>query len=294
MPKLAVFPKGFVTALAVTHEMSLLQWLDLAATLDVDGVELYPPFFAGDDDRYFAALRRELDERGLAMPMMCYSPDFTTPDDEARRREVTAAQRMLDICVILGARQCRVLSGQARPGISREQGLAWATAGIEALLDHAERTGVFLAIENHYKDGFWEYREFAQKMDLFLELLERIPSPWLRVNYDPSNAILAGDDPILLLEAVKDRLISMHASDRYLTGGTLESLRQADGTLGYPENLHHGIIGRGLNDYDRIFGILRDIGFDGWISIEDGDGGMEPMRESAAFLRAKMAQYFGG
>ena len=55
-------------------------------------------------------------------------------------------------------------------------------------------------------------------------------------------------------EAVADRVVSMHASDRYLAeGATLEELRQADGTLGYSPNLRHGVTGKGLNDYDAIF-----------------------------------------
>ena len=31
--------------------------------------------------------------------------------------------------------------------------------------------GVTLGIENHYKDGFWKYPEFAQKKDVFLDLV---------------------------------------------------------------------------------------------------------------------------
>ena len=63
---------------------------------------------------------------------------------------------------------------------------------------------------------------------------------------------------------------------------------------GYAPILKHGVIGEGLNDYDRIFSILVEVGFDGWISIEDGDDpahGMEHLRRSAAFLRRKMREY---
>ncbi len=48
------------------------------------------------------------------------------------------------------------------------------------------------------------------------------PSPngsYFGVQYDPSNAIVAGDDPIELLRHVADRVVSMHASDRYLADG---------------------------------------------------------------------------
>jgi sugar phosphate isomerase/epimerase len=164
-------------------------------------------------------------------------------------------------------------------------------------LPAAQEYGVTLILENHYKDGYWEYPEFAQKKDVFLDLLTQIgPDPNFGVNYDPSNAIIAGDDPIALLEAIKHLVVTMHASDRYLEGGTLKDLRkiEADPQAGYATILQHGVIGQGMNDYDRIFSILRDIGFLGWISIEDGQDpqtGYEHLAASADFLRRKMKQY---
>ena len=172
-----------------------------------------------------------------------------------------------------------------------------ASEAIQSLLPDAERNGIVLILENHYKDGYWDFPEFAQRMDIFLELLDMIPAtPWFGVNFDPSNAIIAGDDPIELLEAVKRRVVTMHASDRYFEDGTLEELRQEDlhPAKGYASYLKHGVIGKGLNNYDKIFSILASVGFQGWISIEDGDDpsvGMEHLQESAVFLRAKMSEY---
>jgi sugar phosphate isomerase/epimerase len=149
-------------------------------------------------------------------------------------------------------------------------------------------------MENHYKDGFWRYPEFAQKADVFLEIVNAIDrAEPFGVQYDPSNAIVAGDDPIWLLEQVATRVVSMHASDRYLAeGASLDDLRQSDGTLGYSDKLRHGVTGKGLNDYDAIFRILAAHGYRGWISIEDGMNGMEEMAESLEFLRGKVARYF--
>ena len=112
-------------------------------------------------------------------------------------------------------------------------------------------------MENHYKDGTWHYPEFAQPEDIFLEVLDRIDSPYFGVQYDPSNAIVGGYDPIRFLEKVLARVVTMHASDRSLApGATLNDLRQSDGALGYSEKLRHGEVGRGLIDYDTIFAIL--------------------------------------
>jgi sugar phosphate isomerase/epimerase len=129
----------------------------------------------------------------------------------------------------------------------------------------------------------------------FLEIVNRIKDrEYFGVQYDPSNAIVAGDDPIELLRNVANRVVSMHASDRYLAeGATLEDLRQADGTLGYSPSLRHGVTGKGLNDYDSIFQILAEHKYNGWISIEDGMNGMEEMAESLAFLRRMTERYFG-
>ncbi|MEM6473952.1 MAG: sugar phosphate isomerase/epimerase, partial [Planctomycetota bacterium] len=113
------------------------------------------------------------------------------------------------------------------------------------------------------------------------------------VQYDPSNAIVAGDDPVELLRQVADRVVSMHASDRYLVAGaTLDDLKQSDGTIGYSESLKHGITGKGLNDYDAIFTILAEYNYSGWISIEDGRNGLDEMRESLDFLHRMVAKYF--
>ena len=86
----------------------------------------------------------------------------------------------------------------------------------------------------------------------------------------------------------------MHASDRYLApGATLDDLATGDGALGYAAALTHGETGKGSNDYDAIFRILREVDFDGWISIEDGMNGLDEIARSAAFLKTKRAQYFG-
>ncbi len=299
MARLAVFPKGFFDQL-VSGAMPLEEWLDLAATLDVDGVEMYPAFLRSDDPDEAVAVRAAIEARGLEMPMLCHSPDFTHPDPQFRAGEVETLQRRIELTAALGGGFCRVLSGQRRSEVSEDDGVRWVVDALAEALPVAESVGVVLTIENHYKDGMWTQPEFAQKQDLFLRIVRELPSDWLKVQYDPSNAVVAGDDPYELLEAVADRVATMHASDRYLEGGSLEDLRRldADPQHGYARILKHGVIGEGFNDFDRIFGRLAQAGFDGWISIEDGEGptveiGMENLRKSATFLRRKMAEHFG-
>ena len=292
MPKLATFPKAELEAL-VDGSMRLSDYLAFASGLDVDGVELYPLIVDLEDPGTWNSYRHACKEMGLEIPMLCCSPDFTHPDPAFRAQEIEKEKRWIEMSNALGARFCRVLSGQRRPEVSREEGIELAATSIQACLPFAAEHGVTLVLENHYKDGFWNYPEFAQPMDIFCDLVEAVGEhPSFGVNYDPSNTLLAGEDPLELLARVKDRVVTMHASDRYLKHGTLEDLAREEGVTGYAERLAHGEIGQGMNDYDAIFAILNSTGFDGWISIEDGVDGPEQLERSVAFLRTKMMEHF--
>jgi sugar phosphate isomerase/epimerase len=294
--KISAFPKCYLDTIAAKRTMSVFDWIEMARALDADGLEMYEGFFTSLDDDYIDRVGDTIRAAGFAMPMLCCSPDFTNPDADARKRAVDREAEMIRVTRRLGGpgAVCRVLSGQRYPEVSREQGLEWVVACINEVLPVAREEGIVLGLENHYKDGFWSYPEFAQKRDVFLDLLAAIPErTHFGVQFDPSNAIVAGDDPIALLEAVADRVVSMHASDRFLAeGASLDDLKQTDGTLGYSPNLRHGVTGKGLNDYDAIFRILADHHYRGWVSIEDGMNGMDEMAESLAFLRKMSAKYF--
>ncbi|WP_153556495.1 sugar phosphate isomerase/epimerase family protein [Roseimaritima sediminicola] len=293
MPQLAAFPKAYMQALCKDGTMRLSEWFDLAETLDVAGLEFYAGFLELADAANWPVLRDEVERRGMTIPMLCCSPDFTHPDADERERQIQQQRHWIEMTHVLGGSYCRVLSGQRRPELSIERGLELAAGCIEACLPFAQTLGVTLILENHYKDDFWQYPEFAQQMDVFCRLVDAIDHPNFGVNYDPSNAFLAGDDPLELLRAVSQRVVTMHASDRYLIEGTLEDLRrEEDGSQGYARRLRHGEIGQGLNDYDAIFSELRRVGFDGWISIEDGVDGIEQLERSAAFLREKIQQHW--
>jgi sugar phosphate isomerase/epimerase len=51
-------------------------------------------------------------------------------------------------------------------------------------------------------------------------------------------------------------------------------------------------IGKGLNDCDAIFAELKRVGFNGWISIEDGVDGMDQLERSVTFVKRKVAEYW--
>ncbi|MEJ7768784.1 MAG: sugar phosphate isomerase/epimerase family protein [Chitinophagaceae bacterium] len=295
MPKLAVFPKAYMQALCKDGTMQVSEWITLAASLDIEGLEWYAGFIEMENENNWPLFRKQVEDHGKQIPMMCCSPDFTHPDADFRQKEIDKQKRWIDMTTVLGGTFCRVLSGQRRPVLSIDEGIKLAAECIETCLPYARERGVTLILENHYKDDFWEYPEFAQKMDVFCQLVDSLDDPNFGVNFDPSNTYLAGEDPLVLLKRISHRVVTMHASDRYLKEGTIEDLRREEGgAAGYAKRLSHGEIGKGLNDYDAIFSELKHAGFNGWISIEDGVDGMDQLARSVDFLRKKIAVYWPG
>ena len=287
-PRISVFPKCYFDVLC-RGDMEYAAWVRSAAGLGAEGLEHYDGFLRGSPAEVVSLMA----ETGQVSSMLCFSPDFTHPDATERARQIERQKKAIDLAVTLGTRFCRTLSGQRRPGLSRSDGIERTIDGLRRSLDHAERRDVVLCLENHYKDGTWQYPEFAQPQDIFVEILERVDSPRLGVQYDPSNALVGGYDPIRFLEKVMPRVVTMHASDRYLAAGaTLDELRSNDGTIGYSDKLQHGEIGQGLIDYEAIFRILADAQFTGWISVEDGMNGLDELTRSIAFLKQKRSQYY--
>ncbi len=286
--RIAAFPKCYIEDLS-SGRMALQEWIRLATTLGVDGLELYERFLQSTDPAYLDTVGEWLSDAGFAMPMLCCSPDLVHPDPSARRAAIDGEAAMMRVTRHLGGpgAACRILSGQRHPGVDVDQGVQWVLDAVDELLPLARELDVVLAMENHYEDGFWQYPEFVQRPEVFHRIVDAVDDrQHFGVQFDPSNALVAGVDPVDFLRSVAPRLVTMQASDRYLEPGhTSDELVTADGTLGYSPHLQHGEVGQGLNDYDAIFAVLRDAGYDGWISIEDGLDGMTQMAASVAFLR---------
>ena len=286
--KLAAFPKCFMDDICVHRTMTVFDWITLAEkelkSAGVTGLEMYNGYFESLEPAYLQSVKDALNSAGFEMPMLCVSPDFTHPDPAFRKAEIEKEKQMIDLSATLGGKTCRVLSGQRRPEVSREDGVRWVVECIQELIPYAESKGIVMTMENHFKDNYWDYPEFAQKMEIFCEIVAQIDSPWFGVNYDPSNTLLANEDPIELLERVAPKVVTMHASDRRPRPGVTLG---TEGITDYSQ-LIHGEIGTGMNDFDRMFEILRGVGFNGWVSIEDGVNGIDELRRSALYLSKKM------
>jgi L-ribulose-5-phosphate 3-epimerase len=92
----------------------------------------------------------------------------------------------------------------------------------------------------------------------FAALLERLPDPPFKANYDTGNSASLGYDPGEELAAYGERIGSVHVKDRLRGGGTVP-------------------LGDGDADVPRVFALLRSLGFERPLVLQVARG--EPGRE---------------
>lgn len=160
--------------------MDLLGFVDYAATLGVDAVELTSYYFPTQvDDAYLNRLKRHCHVNGLDISGGAIRNNFTLPDgDPELQRWHDHVETWLGHYQKLGAPVIRVFSGVPPKGVTEEQGIANGIKNLKKALVAAERHGVILGLENH---------DYLTKIDRMLPIIKAIDSPWFGVNLDSGN-----------------------------------------------------------------------------------------------------------
>jgi sugar phosphate isomerase/epimerase len=132
----------------------------------------------------------------------------------------------------------------------------------------ARRHEVYVCIEPH---GI--YTKTAAGL---LKIVNLVPSPWIRVNWDTGNSYLAGiEDPYEGLEHVKDYVYHVHAKDI--------SIEQSDSDRGKITGTPVGCAcGAGMVDWNRVLDILDPLDREIILSVECGT--IDQAAESLEFL----------
>jgi L-ribulose-5-phosphate 3-epimerase len=114
---------------------------------------------------------------------------------------------------------------------------------IQPLADRAEQKGVVLALETTLS---------ALSLQL---LLERLPSPAVKVYYDLANAVWQGYDPADEIRRLGHAVVQVHLKDNVM---------DPDGWGGF----RVVPLGRGRVDFAAAGAALRAVGFSGWLIME--------------------------
>jgi sugar phosphate isomerase/epimerase len=249
--KLSCLPVSLYPELSAGRR-TLADWFRFAAELGLDGADVSVVHLASTEAPYLATLRDQAADAGVQIAMLVTYADFTHPEATERARQVAELRRYIDVAAQLGAPFIRVTAGQAHPGLVRAAAIEWAVAGLTACLEDAAAAGVTLCYENHTKGYAWTYNDFSQPSDIFLEICARTEGTGLRLLFDTANTLATGDDPLRVLAQVKERVSMIHTNDIARTG-----------------HFEPVLLGRGVSPIVEIYRTVREIGFDGWISVEE-------------------------
>ncbi len=231
----------------------LLKYLEDIYGIGFAGVEILEEHFEETGVEYLAKVKKRAFELGLDIYCIAIHNDFVNPSKEAREAEVRKVKKWIRVAARLGAKALRINSGRWRTiesfdelmarrgeeppleGYNEEDGFSWVVECLEKLVPIAEEYGVVLALENH-----WGLTRDSRGV---LRIVSEVGSEWLRVLLDTGNFI---EDTYSEIEKVAPYAVMVHAKT-YFGGGEWYTLDL---------------------DYGKIFSILRNTGFKGWISLE--------------------------
>lgn len=230
-----------------------------------DGVE---PFLSEEEPADITSVKRMLDSLGLERTTCSVLPreaHLVSAEPEVRARGITYLKRCVERTADLGA---RLMCGPLYAGLgvmtgSRRTPEEWerAVEGLQAVASRAEELGVTLCLEplNRFETYFLNTLEDASR------LVQQIGAPNVRIHFDTFHANIEEQRPADSLRAVAKDLGHVHISES-----------------------DRGIPGTGHVDWHGIVSVLRNVGYDGWLTIESF-AQPEPELASAASIWRDLA-----
>ena len=119
----------------------------------------------------------------------------------------------------------------------------------------AENRGILIGLEPHQ-----QYSKTPEGLDRIYNLVD---STAIGINFDTGNSYLCGQDPLVWLERVKDRLVHLHAKDISVQ----QSADERGKVTGTPAGC---ACGEGVNDWQKVVEICKTVDRDIVFSVECG------------------------
>ena len=215
-------------------------------------------------------LRACLDGEGIMISQFVHTPhELSHPDAAERKHAIDNWKKAVDIGAALGSKLINMVSTHgfalhdakeiprittkpltqkyATRGVPR--GLDWNqnyedyVVAVQACAKACEAAGVTMTVEPH--PG-----RYLANTDGALRLLEHVNSPAMGINFDPSHTFPIGDFPNISVYRLNKHIKHIHASDNDAVTNV------------------HWRPGMGKIDWQAMFDALKDVGYDGVVSIE--------------------------
>jgi sugar phosphate isomerase/epimerase len=251
----------------------------MAAELGYEGIEVAPFTFAARAEGISPEKRNEIAavaaSHGLeivGLHWLLVGPSglhITHPDQQVRRKTSEYFQELIDLCGDVGGKVLVIGSPKQRnllPGVLRSDAVNYAREVFEACLGRAAERSVTLALEPLGP----KETTFIQTTAEAIELVEQINHPAFRINLDVK-AMSDESEPIPdIIRSASPYLRHVQVNDSNLQGP-----------------------GMGAVEYEPIFAALREVNYQGWLSVEAFDfrlGAETIARASINYLRTVLGR----
>lgn len=247
-----------------TGQIDLPGFIDFVADQGAAGVELLD-FFWRDESSEIPQVKQRTKDAGLEIAVYSVGNDFFHPDAKERKQQLTEMKHAVNVANALEVNLMRVFSGNHKKGYDLEDGMDWIIEGLSESADYAQEHGVTLALENH---GL-----MAGRSDQVRHIIDIVDSPALRANLDTGNFLLVGQNPTDAARNLADMVALVHLKDfARAPKDQAEHVYYGLDKLAYTGT----VVGDGEVDLAAILDILRDAGYDGWLSLEY-EGAPDPL-----------------
>jgi sugar phosphate isomerase/epimerase len=159
--------------------MTLFDFMDFAADLPLDAVELTSYYWTERTDAYLEKLRDYAAKKKLAVSGVPVGNDFCVQDEAALKKQIQDVKDWTARAAKLGAKTVRIFAGTLKKGDTLAEAQKRVVAAMNECCEVAEKLGVMLALENH--GGITDTPEHM------LELVKPVKSKALGVNIDTGN-----------------------------------------------------------------------------------------------------------
>lgn len=247
-------------------------------------------------------IKRICDTAGIGIGSVdaVHMGQLLSKDDSRRAHAVETVKKQMTEIAPLGGRvmfMCLVPEDHSLP--RRESFAIWKET-FPDLIRHAEREGVYIAIEG-WPGPEPYYPTIGCTPEMWRAMFEAIPSKHFGLNYDPSHLVRLGIDYLRALTEFGERINHCHGKDTEILHDELYECGVLPAAFGAKYGFSEGswrytIPGHGQVRWDQVAVRLERIGYRGAISIELEDhrywGSIESERQGIVKAVDHLALYF--
>lgn len=247
-----------------TAELGIRKIIDRAAEMGFDGIEFAEGEWLNVPIDELRAIGEYAAERGLERVSLCVAADFVRDGESETAEEIQRVCQMVDRAAALGVSMMRHdAASQPRDrkyGIGYDDCLPQVAQAIRAVTEYAMTKGVRTMTENH---GY-----FSQDAARVEKLINAVAHPNFGALVDLGNFMCADEDPWKSAAVMAPYAFHVHAKDFFRRSGMEVNPGKGWFCTRDGDYLRGTIIGHGDAHIAQSLRILREHGYDGYVSVE--------------------------